>query len=219
MQPEQVFARTDALDTLLDGRLGFAFDDRLGYLTQCPTNLGTGMRASLMLHLPALQQRKAVEQLANTVSKLGMTIRGLYGEGSQPEGAIFQLSNQVTLGISETAAIENLRVIAAQIIEEERRSRTEALKNPVFTDRIWRSYGVLREARLLPHEEFMLLISWLRLGVAAGIIEKYTLDDISRLIHDCGAAALMSAAGRAMEPGERDTLRADLVRGQLTVDS
>ncbi|MCL2488875.1 MAG: ATP--guanido phosphotransferase, partial [Oscillospiraceae bacterium] len=97
MQPEALFARADALDTVLDSRLGFAFDDRLGYLTQCPTNLGTGMRASLMLHLPALQQRKAVEQLANTVSKLGMTIRGLYGEGSQSEGAIFQLSNQVTL--------------------------------------------------------------------------------------------------------------------------
>lgn len=113
---DDAYAAADELDTRLDERLHFAFDDRLGYLTQCPTNLGTGMRASLMLHLPALQENNALQQLANTVSKLGLTIRGLYGEGSKPEGAIYQLSNQVTLGISEQAAIENLKGIAAQII-------------------------------------------------------------------------------------------------------
>ena len=116
LELDRAYRTADELDTALDSRLHFAFDDRLGYLTQCPTNLGTGMRASLMLHLPALQDGGAIQQLANTVSKLGLTIRGLYGEGSKPEGAIYQLSNQVTLGISESAAIENLKGIAAQIL-------------------------------------------------------------------------------------------------------
>lgn len=114
------YEQADRLDTVLDETLHFAFDQRLGYLTQCPTNLGTGMRASLMLHLPALQERGAIQQLAVTVSKLGLTIRGMYGEGTKPQGAIYQLSNQVTLGISEREAIDNLKGIAAQIIREER---------------------------------------------------------------------------------------------------
>lgn len=117
---EEAYAQADELDTRLDASLHFAFDDRLGYLTQCPTNLGTGMRASIMLHLPALQEHNAIQQLANTVSKLGLTIRGIYGEGSKSEGALYQLSNQVTLGISEQAAIENLLGIASQIIRQER---------------------------------------------------------------------------------------------------
>lgn len=136
----------------LDASLHFAFDDRLGYLTQCPTNLGTGMRASIMLHLPALQEHNAIQQLANTVSKLGLTIRGIYGEGSKSEGALYQLSNQVTLGISEQAAIENLLGIASQIIRQERVSRESLSQNPHFEDRVWRSLGLLRTARLLSHD-------------------------------------------------------------------
>ena len=177
LELDRAYRTADELDTALDSRLHFAFDDRLGYLTQCPTNLGTGMRASLMLHLPALQDGGAIQQLANTVSKLGLTIRGLYGEGSKPEGAIYQLSNQVTLGISESAAIENLKGIAAQIIREERAGREELCRNPHFEDRVWRSLGILRTARLLRGDEFMSLISNLRVGVSLGRAARYRDGD------------------------------------------
>lgn len=212
---DQAYRMADQLDTDLDSRLHFAFDDRLGYLTQCPTNLGTGMRASLMLHLPALQEGGAIQQLANTVSKLGLTIRGLYGEGSKPEGAIYQLSNQVTLGISESAAIENLKGIAAQIIREERAGREELCRNPHFEDRVWRSLGILRTARLLRGDEFMSLISNLRVGVALGMIEGISMDLIGGLIGDAQPATVMAMAGKEMEPAERDAARAEMVRTRL----
>lgn len=212
---DEAYAEADALDTQLDEQLHFAFDDRLGYLTQCPTNLGTGMRASLMLHLPALQERGVLQQLANTVSKLGLTIRGIYGEGSKPEGAMYQLSNQVTLGISESAAIENLKSIAAQIIRQERTAREQLLRLPQFEDRVWRSLGLLRTARLLSHDEFMNLISNLRLGVSLGLVKEVQLDTISSLINDAQPATIMMMARRDMEPAERDAERANMVRERL----
>ncbi len=212
---DKAYRIADNLDTELDQTLHFAFDDRLGYLTQCPTNLGTGMRASIMLHLPALQERGAIQQLAGTVSKLGLTIRGLYGEGSKPEGAIYQLSNQVTLGISEQSAIENLKGIAAQIIREERAGREQLRRNPRFEDTVWRSLGLLRTARLLSHDEFMTLISNLRVGAAMGIVPDVGMDAISGLISDAQPATIMAAARRDMEPGERDAERAKMVRERL----
>jgi protein arginine kinase len=215
---DKAYQIADELDGLLDEQVKFAFDDRLGYLTQCPTNLGTGMRASIMLHLPALHERGAIQQLANTVSKLGLTIRGLYGEGSKPEGAIYQLSNQVTLGISEQAAIENLKGIAAQIIREERSAREQLRRNPRFEDMVWRSLGLLQTARLLSHDEFMTLISNLRVGVAMGIISGISLDTISELISDAQPATIMAAARRDMDPSERDVERAKMVRTRLASD-
>lgn len=215
---DEAYREADELDTELDGKLHFAFDDRLGYLTQCPTNLGTGMRASIMLHLPALQERGAIQQLAGTVSKLGLTIRGLYGEGSKPEGAIYQLSNQVTLGISERSAIENLKGIASQIIREERAGREQLRQNPRFEDMVWRSLGILRTARLLSHDEFMTLISNLRVGVALGVIPDVSIDTLSGLIADAQPAAIMAAARRDMEPAERDAERAKMVRERLEAE-
>ncbi len=215
-QLDEAFRAADALDTALDERLHFAFDDRLGYLTQCPTNLGTGMRASIMLHLPGLQEKGMLQQIANTVSKLGLTIRGLYGEGSKSEGAIYQLSNQVTLGISEQAAIENLKGIAAQILREERAVREQICRNPRFEDRVWRSLGILSTARLLTHDEFMALISNLRVGVSMGVIGTVGLDVITSLINDVQPNTIMATAGQELEPAQRDALRARLVRRQLS---
>lgn len=215
LQPDALYERLDALDTELDRTLHFAFDDRLGYLTQCPTNLGTGMRASVMLHLPALQERGMVQQLANTVSKLGLTIRGLYGEGSRSEGALYQLSNQVSLGISERAAIENLKGIVSQIVREERAAREEAAKDPAFADRVFRSLGILQNARLLSHDEAMNLLSNLRVGVATGTLDTVSLDTVNALMNDVQPASLMTAERRDMEPAERDAARAELVRKAL----
>lgn len=216
MAPDEAYRLADELDTKLDEQLHFAFDDRLGYLTQCPTNLGTGMRASLMLHLPALQERGALQQLANTVAKLGLTIRGLYGEGSRSEGAMYQLSNQVSLGISEQAAIENLKGIAAQIIREERAAREQLKKDERFEDRVWRSLGILCTARLLTGDEFMSLISTLRVGVSLGYVQGVDPDVIGGLINDVQPATLMADAGEELEPAQRDALRADIVRQRLT---
>lgn len=213
--PDSAWQEATCWDDYLDKRLHFAFDERLGYLTQCPTNLGTGMRASVMLHLPALQEKGIVQQLATTVSKLGLTIRGLYGEGSRSEGALYQLSNQVTLGITEQEAIENLRGIVAQIVREERTCR-EALKGTVaFEDRVFRALGVLQNARLLSGSEFMSLISWVRAGVALGTVESVSLDALDALFVEAGAGMLMESAGEDMDPAERDVLRAKTVRERL----
>ena len=202
-------------DDYLDTRLHFAFDERLGYLTQCPTNLGTGMRASVMLHLPALQEKGIIQQLSATVSKLGLTIRGLYGEGSKPEGALYQISNQVTLGITEQEAIENLRSIINQIIREERHCREEMKGSPSFEDRVFRSLGILQNARLLSSSEFMALISHVRTGVSLGMIEQPAMDALNTLLIDAGAGALMETAGEELGAAERDLRRAALVRERL----
>ncbi len=213
---DNAYQQADCWDNYLDTRLQFAFDDRLGYLTQCPSNLGTGMRASLMLHLPALQERGIVQQLASTVSKLGLTIRGMYGEGSKAEGAIYQLSNQVTLGITEAEAIENLKTIAAQIIKEERKYRETLGKMPSIQDRIFRSLGILKHARLLTGKEFMGLISNVRMGVSLKLIDDVDLQTIERLLIDAQPAMMMQNAGRQLTPDERDVERATLVRTMLS---
>lgn len=212
---DEAFTAANCWDDFLDTRLHFAFDDRLGYLTQCPTNLGTGMRASVMLHLPALQEKGVIQQLANTVSKLGLTIRGMYGEGSRSEGAIYQLSNQVTLGITEQEALENLKSIVVQIIKEERQYREQLRQTPALEDRVYRSLGVLQNARLLSGKEFMSLISHVRMGAAMTILESVDLNCISSLMIDAQPAALMQEAGRELDPTERDARRAALVRERL----
>ncbi|MGN0479188.1 MAG: ATP--guanido phosphotransferase, partial [Hominenteromicrobium sp.] len=139
----------DRVDTLLNESLRFAFDPELGYLTQCPTNLGTGMRASVMLHLPALTESGAMARISANLSKLGLVIRGTYGEGSNVTGAMYQLSNQITLGLSEGEAIENLQNITMQLIQEERKARKTLAKNISVQDKIGRSAGVLRGAKIL----------------------------------------------------------------------
>ncbi len=134
-EPDEAYALADKVDNILSKKLNFAFHEQLGYLTQCPTNLGTGMRASVMLHLPALEISGAVYRIGANLSKLGLTMRGLYGESTKPDGAFFQLSNQVTLGISEKAAIDNLRNITTQLITQEMRAR-EPMMNMISRLRI-----------------------------------------------------------------------------------
>lgn len=211
---EGAYDTADKLDTALDGKLGFAFDEELGYLTACPTNIGTGMRASVMLHLPALTRGGQIGRLSATVSKLGLTIRGAYGEGSSPLGDFYQLSNQVTLGISERAAIENLKSITVQVISQERTAR-EALRGDLeFEDRVWRAYGTLKNARLLSGKEFVNQLSAIRLGASMGILPtSMTIAD--DLLFSMQAATINASQGRELSPRERDILRAKCVREQL----
>lgn len=211
---EDAYKKAAQLDDKLDSALEIAFDERIGYLTQCPTNLGTGMRASVMLHLPALRASSMVSRLASTVSKLGLTLRGAYGEGSEPVGDIYQLSNQVTLGISEEAAIKNLQSITAQIVKQEQQAREQLLKDNGVIDKIYRAYGLLRSAHMLSCNEFTSLISLVRLGACAGLIDV-KLETLTRLLVQMQPATLNVESGKANNAQQRDLLRAQKVREAL----
>ena len=210
---DEAYRLAEQADDLISRKLDVAFDQTLGYLTQCPTNLGTGMRASVMLHLPAITRLNGMPQVMRNVSKIGLTIRGLYGEGSEPAGEFYQLSNQVTLGISEQTALDNLTDITRQLITEERRLRTKLLQNDSVTDHIFRSLGVLKYARRLTGQECTGLLSNVRLGVAQGLIKEIGLEQISGLLIDLQPATLSD--NEELTPEQRDRKRADMVRKTL----
>lgn len=211
---EEAFDIADKLDSLIDSRLNYAFDERIGYLTACPTNLGTAMRASVMLHLPALTRCGQINRLANTVSKLGLTIRGAYGEGSRTSGDIYQISNQITLGITEETAIANLKSIVLQLVGQERAAAAKMVKNLADEDKIFRAYGVLKNARLLSTEEFMELASLVRLGAARGIL-NVNIEKINELIVNMQPATVSAANENADSAAARDAIRATAVREAL----
>lgn len=213
---EGAFELANKIDDLLDSKLRYAFDERIGYLTQCPTNLGTGMRASVMMHLPALSKCNQMSRLASTVSKLGLTIRGTYGEGTSAKGDIYQLSNQVSLGISENSALENLKAITMQIATQERTAGDEFVKNVNVLDRINRSYGILSTARLLSTDEMLDLFSWVRLGAMYKIIDA-DISKLNELTETMQAATLACANREDMDGDERDEIRAKTVREKLFV--
>lgn len=202
----------DRIDTLLSENLDFAFDPELGYLTQCPTNLGTGLRASVMLHLPGLTESGAMPRIASNLSKLGLTIRGTYGEGSKSIGALYQLSNQITLGLSENEAIENLRSITVQLMEEERKARAQISEEIAWQDKIDRAAGVLKSARVLSSSEFMELLSYIRLGLSTGVLQGVTTQELNALMVNAQPATLMARAGKQLDETQRDVLRADMAR-------
>ncbi len=208
---DEAFDYANRIDDVLDSRLKYAFDDRIGYLTACPTNLGTGMRASVMLHLPALAACNQLSLLSSTVSKLGLTIRGSFGEGSSAKGDIYQLSNQVSLGISEKAALENLKSITLQLATRERTAREELQKNPAFLDKIYRAYGILQNARILSNDEMMELLSYTRLGTILGQIDIKT-EAVNELFVTMQPATLNTSQNAALDTIKRRELRANEVR-------
>lgn len=204
----------EKLDRLLDERLDVAFDEQLGYLTSCPTNLGTGLRASVMLHLPTLQQSGAISQIAGAVSKIGLTLRGTYGEGSRADGALYQLSNQITLGISEEAACDNLETITSQLIGKERQAR-ENTPETLLNDRVYRALGTLRYARMLSYDELLGLLGDLRIGVGQELLKTVDYATLNRLTVELGRASLAYGNEQGNDPAVRDALRAERVRDAL----
>lgn len=206
----------DKIDSLLGENLSYAFNNKLGYLTQCPTNLGTGLRASVMLHLPALQKNGYINRISSDLSKLGLTLRGSYGEGTQAVGAIYQMSNQVTLGLSEKDAINNLKSVTLQLVEQEKAARNMISKDITVLDNIGRALGILLNSRILSNEEFMNLISNVRLGISIGEINNINYDVINSLIINVQPATLMKNEGKEMTPSQRDEIRAKIVRGTLS---
>ncbi|MBQ5994679.1 MAG: protein arginine kinase [Clostridia bacterium] len=210
----EAYEIADRIDNEINESLNYAFDERLGYLTQNPTNLGTGMRASVMLHLPALGREGRMNTLALTVSKLGLNIRPAYDENGMALGSLYQLSNQVSLGISEAAAIENLKSITLQLATQERAARKEMANSINVQDEVYRAYGILKSARILPIEEFMSLISSVRLGKVLGILDT-DIKTINELMVSMQSATINAFVGRTLEAGERDIERAKIVRERL----
>ncbi len=214
---EACLKEAERIDILLDETLPYAFDEKLGFLTNCPTNLGTGLRASVMLHLPALARTGALREIVSSAGKLGFAVRGMYGEGSAAKGDLYQLSNQFTLGFTERQIVERMMDSAQNIIAQEHAARAELKKlNPLaFEDKIWRAAGILSSARLLSSQEAEALLSELRMGSACGLISHVTPEQIDRLFFSMQPMTLSLSLGGKMPPAGRDAARAELIRGAL----
>ncbi|MBO5274070.1 MAG: protein arginine kinase [Clostridia bacterium] len=212
---EEAFTKAVAVDDRIDGAVKYAYDETLGYLTHCPTNLGTGMRASVMLFLPALTMNRQISRISAQMSKMGITIRGMYGEGSEAVGCLYQISNQITLGVSEEDIIKKITEIVRQTVELERSARNSIYSDntDLLTDRILRSYGVMKYAHMITSEEFMKLWADVRLGVALGIIseEDMSYDQLGELSVAVMPATLSLTSG-AQDERSRDIARAERAR-------
>ena len=211
LELEKAYDIAERIDSLLFTKLNFAFDNELGFLTECPTNLGTGLRASVMLHLPICESDDEIQTLRETLGKIGFTIRGIYGEGSKSEAGLYQISNQITLGLSEKNSVDNLKIIANQIIEKEKNARKK-IDSLTIEDLCFRALGTLKNARIISSKETMNLLSTIKIGIDMGII-KEEINPIELLVNT-GAYMLMSKKGE-MNPKERDILRATLLRETL----
>ena len=216
-QIREAWNAIDRLDSTLEKKLNFAFDNELGYLTACPTNLGTGIRVSAMLHLPGLVLAEQINPIIQSVNKLGLAVRGLYGEGTEALGNIFQVSNQMTLGESETAIVERLEKVLSQIIEHEENARQTLLEKKPKTvfNHVGRAYGVLANAHSISSKETMNLLSLLRLGIDLGSFPGTERALVDELFLTTQPAHLQKQISDKLSAEERDLIRADMVRERL----
>ncbi|MHC4598976.1 MAG: protein arginine kinase [Planctomycetota bacterium] len=208
---------TVALDGRLEKELDYAFSAQFGYLTACPTNAGTGLRASIMVHLPALVFMKQIDKVFQAVSKINLAVRGLYGEGTQASGDFYQISNQVTLGRTEEELIEDLLHVVPRIAAYERRSRDLWLQEDrvLLEDRVFRALGMLQQARKIASEETLDHLSAVRMGVNLGIVEDVDLHRLNELFILTLPAHLQKKEGGELVPLERDIVRARFIRDRL----
>ena len=210
---ESLYESINALDDYIDGKVAYAFSEKYGYLTSCPTNLGTGIRASVMLHLPALTRRGLMERVIHSVSQVGITVRGLYGEGTQAGACLYQVSNTYSLGINETETVALLNRIVAQICASEKKAREQLFPDLRSRDELFRSYGILKECRMLTSAEFRTLYSKVRLAAEEGLLDL-NISDLDRLFIECQPYNLM-LTGDSESENERDQRRASLVRDRI----
>src|SRR6266853_586011 len=218
LQVKAVFKAIDKVDTALEEKLDFAFHPRLGYLTACPTNVGTGMRASAMLHLPALVVSEQINQVIQAVNKIGLAVRGLYGEGTEALGNFFQVSNQTTLGEKEDDIIARLHKVIEQIIEHEQNARQLLLQKKPNTllDHIGRGYGILRHAYSMNSKEALNLLSFMKLGIDLGFFPEHCLQPVDELFMETQPAHLQKGTQQKLAADERDSLRAEIIRAKLS---
>ncbi len=214
---DEAWQQIDRIDDLLEQRVSYAFSDDFGYLTACPTNVGTGMRASVMLHLPALEYTKEIEKFFRAMQKINLAVRGLYGEGSRASGHFYQISNQVTLGKSEQQLLGEIHGVIPQIITYERAARQRLLREnrQGLLDKVSRAQGTLYSATMMTSEETMELLSYVRLGINLGLIEDLTIATINELFIHTQPAHLQKLMGVPLDGEERNAARARYLRTRL----
>jgi protein arginine kinase len=217
----EAWRTVEGLDDELGESLPYAFHAEFGYLTSCPTNVGTGLRASVLMHLPGLVLTQEIGKVLQGISQVGLTFRGLYGEGSEVVGNFFQISNQTTLGKSEEELIDHLQRIVQQVVQYEAQARAVLLRDAptVIEDKVWRAYGLLRHARSTSFEEVMNLLSGVRLGVGLKLIPGLRVYTLNRIMIFTQAAHLEQAAGRTLPQGDADVRRAAYVRQVLASEN
>lgn len=209
------------IDDWIEEKVNYAFDETKGYLTSCPTNVGTGMRASVMMHLPALALTKQINRMIPAINQLGLVVRGIYGEGSGAIGNLFQISNQMTLGKSEEDIVEDLQSIVRQLIDHERKARAHIIEQSKthMEDKIYRSYGVLEYSRIIESKEAAECLSNVRLGIDLGIIKNVNRNILNELMILTQPGFLQQYANKVLTPDERDILRAELIRKRLQLEN
>jgi len=211
---QECWEKTGKIESTIGRNLEFEFHSKFGYLTSCPTNTGTGMRASVMIHMPGLVLTKEIQKVLRGITQIGLTFRGLYGEGSEVLGNFFQISNQITIGRGEQELIDHLTRINQQIIEHEKNARAILFKDAghYIQDKVWRAYGILEHARTITAEEVMNLLSAVRLGVSMKLIKNLSVSTINQMLIFSQDAHLDVAAGRSLNSTERDMNRATVIR-------
>ncbi len=213
-----ISARVFDCEEEIGEELSYAFDENYGFLTSCPTNLGTGLRASVLLHLPGLVFTNEVEKVLKGALQIGMAVRGLYGEGSEIKGSLFQISNQHTLGLKEEDLIQTIGKLAHMIIDIEKKARDAIFEKAryEFEDKIFRSLALLRSARILSTDETLNLLSAVRFGVGTGVIKDISLDIINEIMLVARPANIQLHVGQVLEEHERDIQRAQYIRSRLS---
>ncbi|WP_096634716.1 protein arginine kinase [Clostridium cochlearium] len=214
---EEGYKYAEFVDDLIESKLDYDFDEKLGYMTACPTNIGTGLRASVMIHLPVLTMNGEINNIFSGLTQIGMTIRGIYGEGSKAVGNLFQVSNQITLGLSEEEIINNLKAVVYQIINQENLAREKMMKMYKYKieDKVYRALGILNSAVLLDSEECLKLLSYVRLGVEMDIIKDVDKKLLNELIVSIQPAMLQSTFNSKLTKEMRQIKRAELVKKKL----
>lgn len=217
LQLDKAWEEIDRLDDLVEERVSYAFSDEFGYLTACPTNVGTGMRASVMLHLPALQFTKQLEKVFRALQKINLAVRGLYGEGTRASGDFYQISNQVTLGKKETTILKEILEVIPQIITYERTARKvlQDQHRSLIQDKISRAYGTLNAATMMSAEEMMDLLSTVRLGISLNLVTDLTLPVLNELFLHTQPSHLVRLTGRDLSSEEHNVARASYLREKL----
>jgi protein arginine kinase len=220
LQLEKAWQLANQIDDWLEKHLTFAFDDQHGYLTSCPTNVGTGIRASVMVHLPALAMTQQLSRLLPAITQVGLAVRGIYGEGSEALGQLYQVSNQVTLGQSEEEILSNLQGVVRQIIEHEHvaRRRLQEVSPIQLEDRVHRSYGILSHSRIIDSKEAMKRLSDVRLGIDLGLIHGVSANVMNELMVMTQPGFLQQYAGQHLNAEQRDIRRARLIRERLAIE-
>jgi protein arginine kinase len=218
MEIKNAMEIAEEVDARLGQILSYDYDGDYGFLTSCPTNCGTGMRASVLIHLPGLVLLREIDKIIENITKLGLTVRGFYGEGTEVLGNLFQISNQTTLGRTEQDITDSLEQVTHQLIEHEENARRILIRDAPdeIKDKIWRAYGILKHARVLTSEETMNLLSAVRLGMALGVLDMIPLTFLNEILILAQPAHIQRLFGEDLSPSERDAKRAELIRGKVS---